>query len=126
MGVPFWDLRRPGMLLAFFAAKVHCWLTFNLLSNKICVLFCFLDSHLQPVLLYEVIPSQGQSLALTFAELHEVPIRPFLQHVEVLLKSSHALQHTGCSPNLTSSAKLSVRSTLLSKLLNSTEPNIDP
>lgn len=82
-GVPSWDLTHPGMLLAAFATKAHCWLVLNLLSNKIRVLFCFLDSHLQPVLLYEAIPSQGQGSALTFAELHEVPIRPFF----ILLKS---------------------------------------
>lgn len=74
-GLPPWDLTHPGMLLVVFATKVQCWLMFNLLSNKIQVLFCFLDSHLQPILLYKVIPSQGQGLVLTFAELHEVPIR---------------------------------------------------
>lgn len=38
-GVPSWDLTHPGMLLATFAAKLQRWLMFNLLPNKIRVLF---------------------------------------------------------------------------------------
>lgn len=43
------------------------------------------------------------------------PSDTFLQSVEVPLNSSPALQHIDCSPHLTSSAKLSVRSILFCK-----------
>lgn len=93
-------LTEPGMLLAFFVTKVQCWLMFSLLSSKIQVLLCFLDSHLQPVPLCEVIPSQEQGLAFISAELLELPVRLFLQSAEVPLESSPALQCTDCVPQL--------------------------
>lgn len=69
---PSWDLAHTGMLVASSAIQVQCWIIFPLPSKQTHILCCFLDNHLQPVPLYEG-GTQGHSLALSFAELHEVP-----------------------------------------------------
>lgn len=64
---PFLEPNVTRILLSFHAAKAQCWVMY-LLSNKILVLFCFLDSHLQPVLLYRLFHPFRWYLASTFAK----------------------------------------------------------
>lgn len=45
-----------------------------------------------------MIPSQMQDFVFAFVELHDIPVRPFLQPVKVPLNSSPALQCADCSP----------------------------
>ena len=45
----------------------------------------------QHILVHGVVPPQVQDLALAFVELHEVPVSPFLQLVEVTLHGSTTL-----------------------------------
>ena len=54
----------------------------------------------ETVRLHGMIPSQAQDFALAFADLHEVPLSPFLQSVHIPLKSSPALH---CSDSSTQS-----------------------
>lgn len=42
---------------------------------------------LQLIVLHEVIFSQVQNVVFSFIELLEIPVRPFLQYVDVLLNS---------------------------------------
>lgn len=53
-------------------------------------LFCRAASHtVSPKILWlHGIPSLVQDLALAFADLHEVPLSPFLQSIQIPLKSS--------------------------------------
>lgn len=90
-------LIQPMLPRPFFSAKAHCWLMFDfsLVPPK------SLSAELLPrkfVLLQGAIPSQEQALALTFVDLHEVPVSPFLQSVLVLLTNNPDIQHTDVAP----------------------------
>lgn len=62
-------------------------------------LFCRAASHTvsQIVWLHGMIPSQVQDFVLAFAGLHEVSLSPFLQSVQIPLKSRPALHYSDCS-----------------------------
>ena len=76
-----------------FAARAHCWLVFNLVSTRMPRSFCKAAFQLvgpQHVLVHGVILLQVQNSAFHFAELHKVPVGPFLQPVHVPLKEQHS------------------------------------
>lgn len=45
----------------------------------------------QYILVYGVIPPQGQDFSFPFVELHDIHVGPFLQHVEVPLANQPVL-----------------------------------
>lgn len=86
------QLRMPAVI---FAMRAHCWLTFNLVSIRtpkglLCTAAFQLGSS-QLVVVPGVVPSQGQDFALPLVELHEGPVGPFLQPVQVPLDISTTL-----------------------------------
>ncbi|KAK4806786.1 hypothetical protein QYF61_005582 [Mycteria americana] len=73
------------------------------------VLFCQAAFQLggpQHVLVPGVVPLQGQDFALPLVELHEVPVSPFLQLVEVPLDDSMTLWHISYSSHFCVTSKL--------------------
>lgn len=91
---------QPGMSLAFFATRVHCWLMVNLSSRPPWGFLCTAAFQLegpQPALVHGVTPSQAQDFAHLTAELHEIPVSPLLQPDEVPLSGS---TNTGCTIHL--------------------------
>jgi len=60
----------------------------------------------EPVLVHGVVPSQVQDLALALVEFHQVPLRPTLQPVQVLLNGSTALWCTSHSSQFCVISKL--------------------
>ncbi|KAF1440525.1 Zinc finger RNA-binding protein, partial [Pygoscelis papua] len=98
------------------------------------VLFCqaaFQLGGCQHILVHGVVPRWLQNFALPLVELHEIPIGPFLQPVEVPLDGSTTLWHISHSSQFVSSANLwrvhsAPSSRSLMKVLNRTGPSIDP
>lgn len=79
-------LMQPRILLAFFAARAHCW--FTLKTRTLQVFFCKAAFHIGgPVLVHEVV----QDFAVYLVELHEDPVSPFLHSVKVHLNGSTTL-----------------------------------
>lgn len=86
-------LTKPRMLLALLDTRAHYWLMFHLFSIRApgpSLPSCFSAECPQHVLVFfpGVAPSQGQDFAFLLDELHEVPVRPFLQIAEVSLEGS--------------------------------------
>lgn len=88
-------LMQPKKLFTFFAARAYCWCVFNLLScREIKMFFCKAAFHLispQHNLVHVVVRLQLQGLAFPLVELHEFPVGPFLQPVEVPLDGSTSI-----------------------------------
>ena len=96
-------LCHKGTLLAHGRLGVHQ-------EPQVC--FCSVAPQLggtYHILVHGIVPPQGQDFALPFAELHEVPLGPFLQLDEILLDGSTTLWCISAPPRLASSADLLTR-----------------
>ena len=85
---------QPRVPAATFASRAYCWVMLNSASVRTPDPFpqsCLPAWQPRHILLHRFIPPQVQDFALLFAELHEVPISPFLHPVEVPPKSSTTL-----------------------------------
>ncbi|KAK4832039.1 hypothetical protein QYF61_020554 [Mycteria americana] len=91
-GVNSIHLNSLGLVIQTAFTQTGCWLMFNSVSTRIPqVLFCQAAFQLagpQHILVPGVVPSQVQDFALFLVELHEIPVGPLLQPVEVPLNGS--------------------------------------
>lgn len=103
-------LTQPEKLFTFFAARAYCWYVFNLLfSREIKMFFCKAAFHLvspQHNLVHGIVSLQLQGSAFPLVELHEFPVGPFLQPVEVPLDGSASIWYVKYSFQLCIACKL--------------------
>lgn len=71
------------------------------------LLSCFPDDWPEPTLAYAVIPSQAHHFAFPFVELHEIPVGPFFQPVEVPLNGTTTISCISCSSWFCATCELS-------------------
>ena len=86
-------LMQTGMLLAFFSVRLYCWLVVSSRlpgPQGLSLQSCFPAFRLQHVLVPGVVPLQVQDFAVLFVELHEIPLSPVLQPVQIPLDGSTA------------------------------------
>lgn len=80
-------LVQPRMLLPFFAARTHCWLTVTLPSTSTCTSFpaellqsCSTTANQVPACMNSgTLPSQLSHLTFLYFDFHMAPAGPFLQ-----------------------------------------------
>ncbi|KAK4829473.1 hypothetical protein QYF61_004763 [Mycteria americana] len=88
-------LIQPRRRLTSFAAKVHCWLMFNLVSTRIPQSFSakmLASCEPQLALVPEVISHQDQDFTVPFLGLHEVPLGPILQPLSMLSMTPYGME----------------------------------
>jgi len=81
---------HPRIPLAFLATRAHCWLVVHKHSQIPLRTATFQQVHPKPVLVHGVVPPQVQDPALALVELHQVPLCPTFQPVQVTLNGSTA------------------------------------
>jgi len=126
---------HPRIPLAFLATRAHYWLMVNLSFTRtprsLSTELLSSRSAPKPVLVPGVVLPQVQDPALALVELHQVPLCPTLQPVQVSLMAAQPSGVSTTPPSLVSPADLlrvhsNSSSRSLMKKLNKTGPSTDP